>query len=130
MLRVVVADDSRVMRQIVVRTLRQAGYDWDITEATDGAEAFAIARAEQPDLVLSDWNMPNMSGTDLARALRALTDSGATVPILMVTARSVREDIIAALECGVNNYIVKPFTLRTLQDRVAAALDGKSATAI
>ncbi len=70
-MRVVVADDSRVMRQIVVRTLRQAGFkDWEILQAGDGAEALALTLAEQPDLVLSDWNMPEMNGIDLLRALR------------------------------------------------------------
>ena len=62
-LNVLVADDSRVMRQIVIRTLRQAGYDdWQISQAADGQEALEMALAEQPDLILSDWNMPRMSG--------------------------------------------------------------------
>ena len=71
-MKILVADDSRVMRQIVIRTLRQAGYDdHDIVEAEDGADALAKVASEQPDLVLSDWNMPNMTGIECLQALRA-----------------------------------------------------------
>ena len=115
MLRVVVADDSRVMRQIVVRTLRQAGYDWDITEATDGAEAFAIARAEQPDLVLSDWNMPNMTGIDLLRALRAAGDD---VPFGFVTSEGSPEMREKAANAGAIFLIAKPFNEDTFKEHL------------
>ena len=108
-----VVDDSATMRRIVVNSLQRIGFN-DCVEAEDGREAL-----EKFDgsigFVITDWNMPNMSGTDLARALRA---DGKTVPILMVTARSVREDIIAALESGVNNYIVKPFTPQVLKEKI------------
>ena len=70
-MRVVVADDSRVMRQIVIRTLRQAGYEWDISEASDGAESLQLAQDLDPDLVLSDWNMPELTGIEMLRAMRA-----------------------------------------------------------
>ena len=117
-MKILVADDSRVMRQIVIRTLRQAGYDdHDIVEAEDGADALAKVGSEQPDLVLSDWNMPNMSGIEFARALRARED-GRNVPILMVTTRSVKEDIVTAVQAGVNNYIVKPFTPTVLKEKI------------
>ncbi len=115
MLRVVVADDSRVMRQIVVRTLRQAGYDWDITEANDGAEAYAIARAEQPDLVLSDWNMPNMTGIDLLRALRAAGDD---VPFGFVTSEGSPEMREKAADAGALFLIAKPFTADTFTEHL------------
>ena len=108
-----VVDDSATMRRIVVNSLQRIGFN-ECVEAEDGREAL-----EKFDgsigFVITDWNMPNMSGTDLARALRA---EGKTVPILMVTARSVREDIIAALESGVNNYIVKPFTPQVLKEKI------------
>ena len=82
-LRVIVVDDSKVMRQIVIRTLRQAGYgDWEVIEATNGAEALELALAQQPDLVLSDWNMPEMSGIDL---LPGLNSAGADIPLGFVT---------------------------------------------
>lgn len=69
-MRIIVADDSRVMRQIVVRTLRQAGFDWEVMEAEDGAQALQLALSESPDLVLSDWNMPNMLGIEMLQQLR------------------------------------------------------------
>ena len=119
MLRVVVADDSRVMRQIVVRTLRQAGYDWDITEATDGAEAFAIARAEQPDLVLSDWNMPNMTGIELLRALRAAGDD---VPLGFVTSEGSEEMREQADAAGALFLVAKPFTADSFRDVIEPVL--------
>jgi len=110
-----VVDDSATMRRIVVNSLQRIGFN-DCVEAEDGHDAIARFDASI-SFVITDWNMPNMSGIELARALRARED-GRTVPILMVTARSVREDIITALECGVNNYIVKPFTPQVLKEKI------------
>ncbi len=110
-----VVDDSATMRRIVVNSLQRIGFS-DIVEAGDGREAL---EKYDPSVgfVITDWNMPNMSGTDLARALRERAD-GKGVPILMVTARSTREDIISALEAGVSNYIVKPFTPQVLKEKI------------
>ena len=110
-----VVDDSVTMRRIVVNSLQRIGYN-EVVEASDGAEALGKYDASV-GFVITDWNMPNMSGPELARALRARED-GRTVPILMVTARSVREDIITALEAGVNNYVVKPFTPQVLKEKI------------
>ena len=118
-MKILVADDSRVMRQIVVRTLRQAGYDWDITEAADGAEAFAIARAEQPDLVLSDWNMPNMTGIELLRALRAAGDD---VPFGFVTSEGSDEMREQADVAGALFLVAKPFTADSFRDVIEPVL--------
>jgi two-component system, chemotaxis family, chemotaxis protein CheY len=120
-----VVDDSATMRRIVLNSLQRIGFT-NCVEAGDGREALDKFDASI-GFVITDWNMPNMSGTDLARALRARTDSGATVPILMVTARSVREDIIAALECGVNNYIVKPFTPQVLKEKIDQLITARAA---
>ena len=88
-MKIVVADDSRVMRQIVIRTMRQAGYSgMDIIEATDGADAFEKFRENAPDLILSDWNMPNMTGIELLRKLRA---AGHDVPFGFVTSEGSAE---------------------------------------
>jgi two-component system chemotaxis response regulator CheY len=122
-----VVDDSATMRRIVLNSLQRIGFT-NCVEAGDGREALDKFDASI-GFVITDWNMPNMSGTDLARALRARSDSGATVPILMVTARSVREDIIAALECGVNNYIVKPFTPQVLKEKIDQLIQTRSAAA-
>jgi two-component system chemotaxis response regulator CheY len=119
-----VVDDSATMRRIVVNSLNRIGYT-DIIEAEDGADALA-KYDPSIGMVITDWNMPNMSGTELARALRGKAESK-DVPILMVTARSVREDIITALESGVNNYIVKPFTPQVLKEKIDALLTAKAA---
>jgi two-component system chemotaxis response regulator CheY len=119
-----VVDDSATMRRIVLNSLQRIGYN-DFVEAEDGVDALAKFDGSI-GMVITDWNMPNMSGTDLARALRARPD-GAGIPILMVTARSVREDIILALESGVNNYIVKPFTPPVLKEKIDALLTAKAA---
>ena len=114
-----VVDDSSTMRRIVVNSLQRIGFD-NTVEAGDGREAL---EKFDPSVrfVITDWNMPNMTGTELARALRGRAD-GKQVPILMVTARSVRDDIIEAMEAGVNNYIVKPFTPQILKEKIDALL--------
>jgi two-component system chemotaxis response regulator CheY len=114
-----VVDDSATMRRIVVNSLQRIGFH-DTVEAGDGQEALAKFD-ESVKFVITDWNMPNMSGTELAKALRTRPD-GASVPILMVTARSVMVDILTAMEAGVNNYIVKPFTPQTLKEKIDSLL--------
>ena len=117
-MKILVADDSRVMRQIVIRTLRQAGYDdHDIVEAEDGRDAFDKVQTEQPDLVLSDWNMPNMTGIECLQALRS---SGSGVPFGFVTSEGSPEMRERAASAGALFLIAKPFTEETFQD----ALDG------
>jgi two-component system chemotaxis response regulator CheY len=114
-----VVDDSSTMRRIVVNSLQRIGFG-ETVEAGDGKEALDKFD-ESVKFVITDWNMPNMTGTELAKALRERED-GRQVPILMVTARSVREDIIEAMEAGVNNYIVKPFTPQILKEKIDALL--------
>jgi two-component system chemotaxis response regulator CheY len=119
-----VVDDSATMRRIVVNSLQRIGFT-NTVEAGDGQEALARFDASVT-FVITDWNMPNMSGTEFTRALRARPD-GATVPVLMVTARSVKEDILTAMEAGVNNYIVKPFTPQVLKEKIDALLPAAAA---
>jgi two-component system chemotaxis response regulator CheY len=110
------------MRRIVVNALQRIGIT-DIVEAGDGTEALAKFDAANGTIgfVITDWNMPHMGGIDLARAIRS-RPAGKKLPILMVTARSVREDIITALSSDVNYYIVKPFTPATLKEKIDALL--------
>jgi two-component system, chemotaxis family, chemotaxis protein CheY len=116
--KILVTDDSRVMRQIVIRTLRQAGYDdHDIIQAEDGREALQLVGSEQPDLVLSDWNMPEMTGIECLEALRA---SGSQVPFGFVTSEGSPEMREKAANAGALFLIAKPFTEETFRD----ALDG------
>jgi two-component system, chemotaxis family, chemotaxis protein CheY len=118
-MRFLVVDDSATMRRIIVNSLQRIGYN-DCVEAGDGFEA--IDKYNRTiGFVITDWNMPHMTGLDLARALRQRED-GRHVPILMVTTRSVRDDIVAAVEAGVTNYIVKPFTPQVLKEKIDAAL--------
>lgn len=114
-----VVDDSATMRRIVVNSLQRIGFN-ETVEAADGAEALAKFD-DSINFVITDWNMPNMSGTELTKALR-LRGDGKSVPVLMVTARSVRDDILVAMEAGVNNYIVKPFTPQVLKEKIDAIL--------
>jgi two-component system chemotaxis response regulator CheY len=118
-LRVLVADDSRVMRQIVVRTLRQAGYDWDVREAPDGAAALDMVREDEPDLVLSDWNMPEMTGIELLRAMRR---EGFETPFAFVTSEGSPEMRQTADEAGALFLIAKPFTADTFRDAIDPVL--------
>jgi two-component system chemotaxis response regulator CheY len=119
-MKVLVADDSRVMRQIVVRTLRQAGYaGWEILEAPDGAAALSTALEEQPDLVLSDWNMPEMTGIDMLRALRA---AGSDIPVGFVTSEGSPQMRQTAEEAGALFLIAKPFTPEAFRDALDPVL--------
>jgi two-component system chemotaxis response regulator CheY len=114
-----VVDDSVTMRRIIVNSLQRIGYEQTV-EAGDGQEALGLFDSSI-QFIITDWNMPNMSGIDFARALRARPD-GKNIPILMVTTRSVREDILAAVEAGVNNYILKPFTPPVLKEKIDQVL--------
>ena len=110
-----VVDDSVTMRRIMTNALQRIGYS-DIVEAADGREA--LGRFDESiGFVITDWNMPNMSGVEFARAVRAKPE-GLSVPIMMVTTRGAREDIVAGVEAGVNNYILKPFTPSVLKEKI------------
>ena len=107
-MKILIADDSRVMRQIVTRTLRQAGFgDHDLVEAADGRETLDRAMSEKPDLVICDWNMPEMTGVDVLRQLRA---SGNDVKFGFVTSESNPEMQQQAEAAGATFFIIKPFT--------------------
>jgi len=118
--KILVADDSRVMRQIVIRTLRQAGYDGhDVVEAENGRDALDKVGSEQPDLVLSDWNMPEMTGIECLRALRA---SGSDVPFGFVTSEGSDEMRSTAAAAGALFLIAKPFTPEAFDAALAPVL--------
>ena len=107
-MKILIADDSRVMRQIVTRTLRQAGFgDHDLVEAADGVQAYDAAVNEKLDLVLSDWNMPEMTGVEVLRKLRA---GGDDVKFGFVTSECTPEMQQQAEAAGAAFFIVKPFT--------------------
>jgi two-component system, chemotaxis family, chemotaxis protein CheY len=116
-MRILVVDDFSTMRRIVKNILTQLGFT-KIEEAEDGKIALAKLEAGSFDFVVSDWNMPNMMGIDLLRAVRS-KDKLKSLPFLMVTAESQKENVIEAVQAGVSNYIVKPFTAETFEQKLA-----------
>jgi two-component system chemotaxis response regulator CheY len=119
-MKILVADDSKAMRMIVVRTLRQAGYaGHDIIEAEDGRQALTMAGAQAPDLILSDWNMPEMTGIELLRALRA---GGSTVPFCFVTSEGSEEMRATAAQAGALGLIAKPFTAEAFAETLGSVV--------
>ncbi len=117
-LKVLVADDFATMRKIVRNILKQIGFE-HILEAEDGAAALLLIKQEKVGLVVTDWNMPNMSGLELLQALRRDPET-AKVPVLMVTAEGLKENVLEAVKAGVNNYVVKPFTAEVLEEKIEA----------
>jgi two-component system, chemotaxis family, chemotaxis protein CheY len=115
-----VVDDSLTMRRIVINTLKSIGYE-NVLEASDGKDAMAKLLSEGADFLITDWNMPEMNGLDLTKWVRG-TDPFTNIPILMVTTRGNKEDVIEAMKMRVNNYIVKPFTAQGLKDKIDQVL--------
>lgn len=119
-MKILIADDSKVMRQIVLRTMRQAGFGHhEFVEAVDGAEAEQLVASESPDLVLSDWNMPNKTGIELLRALRA---GGNPVPFGFVTSEGSEEMRETARAAGAMFLIAKPFTADHFESELSGML--------
>jgi len=111
-----VVDDFSTMRRIVRNLLKELGFS-NVQEAEDGVEALNKLRGDQFDFVVSDWNMPNMTGIELLRAIRA-DASLKHLPVLMVTAEAKKENIIEAAQAGASGYVVKPFTAATLDEKL------------
>lgn len=119
-MRFLVVDDSSTMRRIIINTLNKLGYT-ECREAGNGKEGLDALTANPVDIVITDWNMPEMSGVEFARAVRA-NDTTKGVPILMVTTNAAEGDIVEALKAGVSNYVVKPFTPATIKEKIEAVL--------
>jgi two-component system chemotaxis response regulator CheY len=117
-MKILLVDDSNTMRRIEKNTLEKMGYT-DITEAGDGLEAVAKVAGGGFDLVLMDWNMPNMTGIDALKKLKADAATKA-VPVIMVTSESEKSRIMEAIQAGAANYVVKPFQQDTLQEKISA----------
>ncbi|MDO8291922.1 MAG: chemotaxis response regulator CheY [Gallionella sp.] len=114
--RFLVVDDFSTMRRIVRNLLKELGF-LNVQEAEDGVDALVKLRADEFDFVVSDWNMPNMTGIDLLREIRA--DAKLKhLPVLMVTAEAKKENIIEAAKAGASGYVVKPFTAATLDEKL------------
>ena len=119
-MRFLVVDDSATMRRIIVNSLGRLGYA-DVVESDDGASALTAFKQGGIQFIITDWNMQQMSGLEFSRRVRE-HPLGVSVPILMITTRSAREDILAAVDAGVNNYVLKPFTPAVLKEKIDGIL--------
>ncbi|MHB1664221.1 MAG: chemotaxis response regulator CheY [bacterium] len=115
-MKILVVDDFSTMRRIIKNILKQIGFT-DIDEAENGQVALSKINDNSYDLVVSDWNMPEMTGIELLKAVRA-SEAIKDTPFLMVTAEAKKENVVEAVKAGVNNYIVKPFTAEVLQEKI------------
>jgi two-component system chemotaxis response regulator CheY len=109
-------DDFATMRRIIKTLLKQLGFN-NVIEADDGTSALETLKKDKVDFIISDWNMPKMTGLELLKAVRA-DDRLRHIPFLMVTAEAEKANIVAAVQAGVSNYIVKPFTAEVLQQKI------------
>ncbi|MBT3789446.1 MAG: response regulator [Alphaproteobacteria bacterium] len=119
-IRILIVDDYKTMLRIVRNLLKQLGFN-NVEEATDGSMALQMCRTQDYGLVISDWNMEPMTGLQFLKELRA-DDKLKGTPFIMVTAESKTENVIAAKQAGVNNYIVKPFNAETLKKKMIAVI--------
>ncbi len=118
-MKLLVVDDSSTMRRIIKNTLARLGHK-DILEGADGIEGWAALDANpNVEMLITDWNMPEMNGLELVKKVRA-DDRFTDLPIIMVTTEGGKAEVITALKAGVNNYIVKPFTPQILKEKLAA----------
>ena len=118
---IITVDDSSTMRRIIKNTLVKLGFT-NVLEAENGVEALEVMAKNKIDMIITDWNMPEMDGLTYVKTVRTQPEHQ-TTPILMITTEAAKEDILTALKSGVNNYVVKPFTPDTLQEKVFKLLD-------
>jgi len=119
-IKILIVDDFATMRRIMKNILKQLGFT-NIVEADDGTSALDELEKGNFDLIISDWNMPKMSGLDLLKNVRA-SEKYKNVPFLMVTAEAQKQNVIEAVQAGVSNYVVKPFTAEAISDKLTKIL--------
>lgn len=118
-MKILVADDSLTIRKIVVNVLVEMDYSKEnIYEAPDGAKAWNLICQQKFDLLLTDWNMPLMSGLELVKKTRTISKSNKQLPIIMITTEGSKDEVLEALKAGVSNYIVKPFNKDILKTKI------------
>ncbi len=115
-MKILIVDDFSTMRRIIKNLLRDLGFT-NTQEADDGSSALPLLKASNFDFLVTDWNMPGMTGIELLKAVRA-DEKLQSLPVLMVTAEAKREQIIEAAQAGVNGYVVKPFTAQALKEKI------------
>ncbi len=119
-IKVLIVDDFATMRRILKNILKQLGFK-NLLEADDGTTALEVLERNEVDLVISDWNMPKMTGLELLKSVRA-SEKYAKVPFLMVTAEAQKQNVIEAVQAGVSNYVVKPFTAEGISAKLERIL--------
>jgi len=117
-MKILLVDDSRTIRNIQKNVLKQLGHT-DVVEAEDGVKALEAYAEHSPDLMLVDWNMPNMDGITLIRRIR---ETNKSIPMIMCTTEAEKSRVLEAIKAGVNNYIVKPFTVESLGEKIAQTM--------
>jgi two-component system, chemotaxis family, chemotaxis protein CheY len=117
-LKILIVDDSSTMRRIIINTLSRIGYS-DVVEADNGKSGLEKLGQGGVEMIITDWNMPEMDGLEFVQTVRGQNPN---IPILMVTTNAAKEDIVQALQSGVNNYVVKPFTPDTLKEKIESLL--------
>ena len=119
-MKILVVDDSSTMRRIIINALKNVGFS-DYVEASNGREGIEKLASNRVDLIITDWNMPEMTGVEFIRAVRA-NDTTKQIPTLMVTTNASQDDIAQAMEAGANNYLVKPFTPDGIKEKIQLAV--------
>ena len=120
-IKILVVDDFSTMRKVIKNLLKQAGFK-NVAEAEDGVAALKVLKSQPVDFVISDWNMPNMTGLEFLKAVRADSELSG-LPFLMVTAEALKDNIVLAVKAGVSNYVVKPFTAEVLNQKIEKILE-------
>lgn len=119
-MKILIVDDSKAMRMIILRTLRQAGFEGHtVLQAANGAEALAVVQAERPELVISDWNMPGMSGPEL---VQELSKRGSSAKVGFITSEGTAEMKRQAVDLGVFFFLTKPFTVDSFREAIGLVL--------
>ncbi|MCO6438761.1 MAG: response regulator [Phycisphaerae bacterium] len=124
-MKILLVDDSRTIRNIQKNVLKQLGFT-DVAEAEDGVQALARFAESKPDLALVDWNMPNMDGITLIRKIR---ETDKSTVLIMCTTEAEKSRVLEAIKAGVNNYIVKPFTVESLGEKITQTMAKRTAGA-
>jgi two-component system chemotaxis response regulator CheY len=123
--RVLVAEDNPNLRKVIVNIVRKLGYE-DVVEAEDGVGAWTAIETGKIGIVLTDWSMPGMTGLELLKKVRASKDPIKNLPVLMITAADTKDSILAAGKEGVDAYIIKPFSVKTIMDKIQEAVDHRA----
>ena len=119
-IKILIVDDFATMRRILKNILKQLGFK-NLVEADDGTTAWEVLEGQRVDLIISDWNMPKMTGLELLKKVRA-SDTFKGLPFLMVTAEAQKQNVIEAVQAGVSNYVVKPFTAEAISEKLEKIL--------